>query len=143
MNDYALALRAGSARAPTARCDRRASCTDYTGLPVDYVMKANLRINGGEFEKKLQTDAGLTTGRLDTRFSGPDVDPLARRRTTTRSPRRWLRLCLGLQRLRAQGPRTMATGKILQAVDAALPLLGLCAPGRPARGLPCRGPCST
>src|SRR6202012_2795885 len=27
----------------------------------------------------LQDDAGLTTGRLDTRFSGPDIDPLSQR----------------------------------------------------------------
>ena len=26
----------------------------YTGLSVDYILKANLRINGGEFEKNLQ-----------------------------------------------------------------------------------------
>ena len=30
---------------------------DYTGLPVDYILKADLRINGGEFEKNLQTTA--------------------------------------------------------------------------------------
>ena len=29
---------------------------DYTGLPVDYIKKANLRIDGGEFEKTLQDD---------------------------------------------------------------------------------------
>ena len=43
----------------------------YTGLPVDYIEKANLRISGGEFEKNLQDESNLTTGRLDTRFSGP------------------------------------------------------------------------
>jgi len=50
----------------------------YTGLPVDYIKKANLRIDGGEFEKNLQDDADLTTGRLDTRFSGPTLDPLSK-----------------------------------------------------------------
>ena len=49
-------------------------------------MKANLRINGGEFEKTLQDDQDLTTGRLDTRFSGPKFDPLRRERSTIRSP---------------------------------------------------------
>ncbi|MGA2351010.1 MAG: peptidase S10 [Terracidiphilus sp.] len=49
----------------------------YTGLPVAYLLKANLRVNGGEFEKNLQDDQELTTGRLDTRFSGPTMDPLS------------------------------------------------------------------
>ena len=50
----------------------------YTGLPVDYLLKANLRVSGGEFTKTLQDDAGLTTGRLDARFSGPTLDPLSK-----------------------------------------------------------------
>ena len=49
----------------------------YTGLPVAYLLKANLRVNGGEFEKTLQDDQDLTTGRLDTRFSGPTLDSLS------------------------------------------------------------------
>ncbi len=49
----------------------------YTGLPVAYLLKANLRVSGGEFEKSLQDEEDLTTGRLDTRFSGPTMDPLS------------------------------------------------------------------
>jgi carboxypeptidase C (cathepsin A) len=49
----------------------------YIGLPVAYLVKANLRVNGGEFEKMLLDDQNLTTGRLDTRFSGPHMDPLS------------------------------------------------------------------
>ena len=49
----------------------------YIGLPVAYILKANLRVNGGEFEKTLQDEQDLTTGRLDTRFSGPHMDPLS------------------------------------------------------------------
>ena len=50
----------------------------YTGLTPAYVQKADLRVDGGMFEKMLQDEAGLTTGRLDTRFSGPDIDPLSK-----------------------------------------------------------------
>jgi carboxypeptidase C (cathepsin A) len=50
---------------------------DYTGLPVAYLLRANLRVSGGEFEKTLQEDQDLTTGRLDTRFSGPNLNPLS------------------------------------------------------------------
>ncbi len=49
----------------------------YTGLPVAYLLKADLRVSGLEFEKTLQDDNDLTTGRLDTRFSGPTIDPLS------------------------------------------------------------------
>jgi carboxypeptidase C (cathepsin A) len=50
---------------------------EYTGLPVAYLLKANLRVGGGEFEKTLQDNEDLTTGRLDTRFSGPTLNPLS------------------------------------------------------------------
>ncbi|MFP5235874.1 MAG: S10 family peptidase [Acidobacteriota bacterium] len=50
---------------------------EYTGLPVDYLMHGDLRISGGEFEKTLQGNDDITTGRLDTRFSGPSIDPLS------------------------------------------------------------------
>jgi carboxypeptidase C (cathepsin A) len=79
MGDYARALAAGS---DLGSADRRAIADklhQYTGLPVDYILKADLRIDGGEFRQNLQEDAGLTTGRLDTRFSGPDIDPLSQR----------------------------------------------------------------
>src|SRR5579863_4491230 len=49
----------------------------YIGLPVAYLEKANLRVNGGEFEKMLLDDQNMTIGRLDTRYSGPHMDPLS------------------------------------------------------------------
>ncbi|KAA6456233.1 peptidase S10 [Acidobacteria bacterium AB60] len=49
----------------------------YTGIPTAYWLKANLRVNGGQFEKNLQDNENLTTGRLDTRFSGPSLNPLS------------------------------------------------------------------
>ncbi len=78
MNDYALALNAGAALDPTQRNAIAEKLHRYTGLPVLYILKANLRIAGGEFEKNLQDDANLTTGRLDSRFSGPTIDPLSK-----------------------------------------------------------------
>jgi carboxypeptidase C (cathepsin A) len=78
MHDYALALAQGGA----LPADQRAAIADklhrYTGLPVSYILKADLRISGGEFEQNLQGDTDITTGRLDTRFSGPTLDPLAK-----------------------------------------------------------------
>jgi carboxypeptidase C (cathepsin A) len=49
----------------------------YTGLPVAYLMKANLRVSGTQFEKSFADDLDLTIGRLDTRFTGPSLNPLS------------------------------------------------------------------
>ena len=79
LTDYARALRAGSSLSPEQRAAIAAKLHDYTGLPLSYIEKANLRIDGGEFEQSLQGDADMTTGRLDSRFSGPSLDPLSQR----------------------------------------------------------------
>ena len=79
LTDYAQALRAGSTLTPDQRDAIAAKLHEYTGLPVSYIEKADLRIDGGEFEQNLQGDADTTTGRLDTRFSGPSLDPLSER----------------------------------------------------------------
>jgi carboxypeptidase C (cathepsin A) len=79
LGDYARALRAGSELSLGQRDAIIAKLHDYTGLPVAYLKQGNLRIDGGEFEASLQSDAGLTTGRLDSRFSGPALDPLSER----------------------------------------------------------------
>ncbi|MGC2818385.1 MAG: peptidase S10, partial [Candidatus Sulfotelmatobacter sp.] len=78
MNEYALALEAGSSLPLDQRHAIAEKLHQYTGLPVSYIEKADLRINGGEFEKNLQDENDLTTGRLDTRFSGPAFDPLSK-----------------------------------------------------------------
>jgi carboxypeptidase C (cathepsin A) len=79
LGDYARALAAGSALDSKERAAIAAKLHEYTGLPVDYILRADLRIDGGEFRQNLQADGGITTGRLDTRFSGPDIDPLSQR----------------------------------------------------------------
>ena len=79
MGDYARALAAGSDLSAGDRSAIAQKLHEYTGLPIDYILKADLRIDGGEFRQTLQSDGGLTTGRLDSRFSGPDIDPLSQR----------------------------------------------------------------
>jgi carboxypeptidase C (cathepsin A) len=78
--DYEQALSAGSLLDANRKQAIAAKLHDYTGLPVDYLMKANLRVTGGMFEQQLQGSTDTTTGRLDTRFSGPSMDPLAKTR---------------------------------------------------------------
>ncbi len=79
MGEYAQALSAGAGLAPKQKLAIANKLHAFTGLPVWYIMKADLRIDGGEFEKTLQDDMGLSTGRLDTRFSGITLDPLSQR----------------------------------------------------------------
>ena len=78
MTDYAQALEAGPTLAPEQRHAIVAKLHEYTGLPAEYIEKANLRVTPGEFEKTLQDETDTTTGRLDSRFSGPTLDPLSK-----------------------------------------------------------------
>jgi len=77
--DYAHALAAGATLPKAERQAIAEKLHNYTGLPVSYILKANLRIDGGEFAKNLEEDTDTTTGRLDTRFSGPTMDPLSKK----------------------------------------------------------------
>ena len=77
MGPYTHALALGTDLSAEEKQTVAGKLHDYTGLPVAYLLKANLRVNGGEFEKTLQEDQDLTTGRLDSRFSGPNLNPLS------------------------------------------------------------------
>jgi carboxypeptidase C (cathepsin A) len=77
MGDYTRALTQGGELTDAERAAVADKLHQYTGLPVSYILKANLRINGGEFAKTLRDDTDQTTGRLDSRFSGPTLDPLS------------------------------------------------------------------
>jgi carboxypeptidase C (cathepsin A) len=77
LGEYLQALAQGSALSAERKTQIAAKLHDYTGLPADYIERANLRVNGGEFEKTL-LGADITTGRLDTRFAGPTIDPMSK-----------------------------------------------------------------
>jgi len=77
MGPYAHALALGTDLTAAEKQSVAEKLHDYIGLPVAYLIKANLRVSGGEFEKTLQDDQDLTTGRLDTRFSGPSLNSLS------------------------------------------------------------------
>ncbi len=77
MGDYMAALLQGS-DLPAARKQAIAEkLHSYTGLPVELLMRANLRVTGGMFAKDLRMDEGITSGRLDSRYKAPDYDPLS------------------------------------------------------------------
>jgi carboxypeptidase C (cathepsin A) len=77
MGPYLAALNRGSALPGTQQQTIAAQMAGYTGLSEHYLLKADLRVTGPEFEQQLLSAEGKTTGRLDARFSGPTLDPLA------------------------------------------------------------------
>ncbi|MGB6482886.1 MAG: hypothetical protein WBE86_05300 [Candidatus Acidiferrales bacterium] len=75
--DYADALLKGSKLSDAERDSVAKKLSQFTGLSADYIAKANLRVTLPQFMEELQRAKGLTTGRLDSRFSGYSADPLA------------------------------------------------------------------
>ncbi len=78
LTDYAEALLQGADLSADRKSAVAAKLESYTGIPASLWVKANLRLTGAEFAKYLQEPAGITTGRLDSRFEGPEMDPLER-----------------------------------------------------------------
>ncbi len=49
----------------------------FTGISEDYWDKANLRIDEGRFSKELLRNRKMTTGRIDSRFSGEAINHIS------------------------------------------------------------------
>jgi carboxypeptidase C (cathepsin A) len=78
LGEYASALLQGADLDAVKKAAVAAKLESYTGIPASLWIKANLRLTGGEFSKYLQEGEGITTGRLDSRYQGPAIDPLSR-----------------------------------------------------------------
>jgi len=74
VEEYTPALMKGAALPEKKRKQIAEKLARYTGLTVDYVLQADLRIAGPRFTKQLLRDRGRTVGRLDSRFRGIDRD---------------------------------------------------------------------
>lgn len=72
--EYALALHEGDRLSPERKKEIAARVARYSGLSPEYVERTNLRIEIFRFVKELLRDQGKTVGRLDTRFTGRDLD---------------------------------------------------------------------
>ena len=77
MGEYMTAMLQGSELPAAQRQAIAEKLHTYTGLPVAYILKDNLRVDGGQFAKELQDSEGVTTGRLDARYRGPDLNPMS------------------------------------------------------------------
>lgn len=74
--DYAAALSKGSELSAAERAEVAKKVSYFTGLSEDYLLKADLRVTLGQFRAELQRKSGLTTGRIDARFTGYTFDLL-------------------------------------------------------------------
>jgi len=77
MNDYALALSKGALLDSASFEEIATKLHKYTGISMDYIRKAKLRIEDQQFEHELLSKEDKITGRLDARYSGYSQDPLA------------------------------------------------------------------
>jgi carboxypeptidase C (cathepsin A) len=77
LGDYMAALLQGSELSDAQRQAVAEKLHNYTGLPIGYLIRSNLRVSGGDFSKTLKLKEDTTIGRLDTRFQGPDINPLS------------------------------------------------------------------
>ena len=78
MGPFTTALLKGDALSDEEREAVAQKVHDYTGLSVEYLKAANLRVSENEFAHELLKARRLTVGRLDGRFTGPTPDPLAK-----------------------------------------------------------------
>lgn len=72
--EYTLALIKGSALPEKERKEIAQKLARFTGLSCEYIEQTNLRIRIDRFVKELLRDQRRTVGRLDTRFTGVDLD---------------------------------------------------------------------
>ena len=79
MGPYLSALNKGAALPAAERAAVLQRLAAYTGLSQDYLNRADLRVTLGEFNQELSRSQGFVTGRLDSRFQGPEFDLLAQR----------------------------------------------------------------
>ncbi len=76
-HEYATALMQGDNLPAAERSAMLDKLHQYTGLSRDYLDKADLRVDAGQFEKELLREKGEVVGRLDARFVGETGDLLA------------------------------------------------------------------
>lgn len=74
-NEYLRAMMRIDQLTDVERNDLAASYAAFTGLPTDFIIRNNFRVDLGEFQKELlRVSERRTVGRLDSRFKGIDRD---------------------------------------------------------------------
>ncbi len=79
LGEYTLALMQGDMLLEEQRREIVRKLARYTGLSPAYIERTNLRIQIHRFTKELLRDERRTVGRLDSRFTGIDLDAAGER----------------------------------------------------------------
>lgn len=74
LNEYAHALLQGNSLSDAERNAVRKKLAGFTGLSEAFLERNDLRLQPGRFQKELLREEGLTVGRLDSRYTGVDLD---------------------------------------------------------------------
>lgn len=74
LEEYSVSLLKGNTLAPEEVETIAQKIASLTGLSVNFIKKANLRVRHDRFVKELLREKRLTVGRLDSRFTGRDAD---------------------------------------------------------------------
>jgi carboxypeptidase C (cathepsin A) len=74
---FASALAKGAALSASERAAIAGELHADTGLPLDYLVRSNVRVEPERFEKELLSDRNETVGRYDGRFEAYDLDPIS------------------------------------------------------------------
>jgi carboxypeptidase C (cathepsin A) len=75
--EYMPALYKGDKLTADERSAMAGKLANYTGLTKEYWIRADLRVQAGEFFQELLRNEGNTVGRLDSRFKGINQDLLS------------------------------------------------------------------
>jgi len=76
---YAAAMAKGQTITPAERDAVARRMSELTGLSVDFIKRANLRVDLARFQKELLRDRRETIGRFDSRYTGIDADAAGER----------------------------------------------------------------
>ncbi len=76
IDEYMPALLKGSSLSDADRTKEEQQLARFTGLPLEYVRRAKLKVSPGRFEKELLASDEKIIGRMDARMTGHDEDPL-------------------------------------------------------------------
>ena len=76
-NTYVPALYKGNLLSDEEKNAIAEKLSYFTGLDKTYILRSNLRILMGRFQKQLLLDKGLAIGRLDGRFMGDEEDKVS------------------------------------------------------------------
>jgi carboxypeptidase C (cathepsin A) len=77
LGDYSHALMQGTTLSGAERTNIIQHLARLTGLSEDFVNRANLRVNAGNFFQELLRAQRLSIGRYDARITGPDLNAVA------------------------------------------------------------------